>query len=86
MKGFGTDEKSIIQVLAHRVNSQRQEIAIQFKTMFGKVSSTSFLLDLWHAVSHNYIIINFIVFFCFINKILFYYSENMTKKSILYTF
>lgn len=46
MKGFGTDEKSIIQVLAHRVNSQRQEIAIQFKTMFGKVSSTSFLLDL----------------------------------------
>ncbi|XP_060843407.1 annexin B9-like isoform X3 [Rhopalosiphum padi] len=36
MKGFGTDEKSIIQVLAHRVNSQRQEIAIQFKTMFGK--------------------------------------------------
>jgi len=46
MKGFGTDEKSIIQVLAHRVNSQRQEIAIQFKTMFGKVSSTQFLLGL----------------------------------------
>lgn len=36
MKGFGTDEKSIIQVLAHRVNSQRQEIANHFKTMYGK--------------------------------------------------
>lgn len=59
MKGFGTDEKSIIQVLAHRVNSQRQEIAIQFKTMFGKVSSTLFLLDLWSTVSFNFITIYF---------------------------
>lgn len=36
MKGFGTDEKAIIDVLAARSNSQRQEIRNRFKTMFGK--------------------------------------------------
>lgn len=37
MKGFGTDEKAIIEVLTNRTNSQRQQIALEFKTLYGKV-------------------------------------------------
>lgn len=36
MKGMGTDEKAIIDVLAYRSNEQRQQILVMFKTCFGR--------------------------------------------------
>lgn len=36
MKGFGTDEKAIIEILCARSNSQRQEIATYFTAEYGR--------------------------------------------------
>lgn len=36
MKGFGTDEEGLINVICTRTNAQRQEIAKAFKTSYGK--------------------------------------------------
>ncbi|KAM8967880.1 annexin A13 [Pelodytes ibericus] len=35
-KGMGTDEKSIIEILANRTSEQRQQVKQKFKSMYGK--------------------------------------------------
>lgn len=37
MKGFGCDKKEVIEILANRNTEQRLEIAVAFKSLYGKV-------------------------------------------------
>ncbi|KAH3705211.1 annexin A6-like isoform X1 [Dreissena polymorpha] len=46
MKGLGTDEDAIINVLCYRSNTQRQQIVAAYKTMFGKDLSEDLKGDL----------------------------------------
>lgn len=46
MKGFGTDEQTIIDILTARTNAQRQEISRYFEEDLGRVSSLFLLICL----------------------------------------
>uniref|UniRef100_H2Y7G1 Annexin n=1 Tax=Ciona savignyi TaxID=51511 RepID=H2Y7G1_CIOSA len=50
MKGIGTDEKSIIDVIGHRSNKQRQEIRQMFKQAYGR----DLIKDFKSEVSGNF--------------------------------
>jgi annexin A7/11 len=50
MKGFGTDEKTIIEILGHRSNEQRQII----KSTFSKIIKRDLVSDLKSELSGDF--------------------------------
>jgi len=51
MKGFGTNEQALIDVLCRRTSSQRTQIVQMFKSMYGKV--THILTSLQQSVKEQ---------------------------------
>ena len=64
---IGTDEKALIDVLGYRSCSQRQEVVIMFKTMFGKARFRynfipSFVLSFMYQLCYDFfILVTFVV-------------------------
>ena len=54
MKGLGTDEKAIINILARRPSHQRQQILLKYTQSYGKVGQ----LDIDHAALNGVVILN----------------------------
>lgn len=50
MKGFGTDEDAVIEIITKRSNDQRRQIATRFKTMYGKVRHWEFMYIMTHLI------------------------------------
>ncbi|XP_057314815.1 annexin-B12-like [Hydractinia symbiolongicarpus] len=50
MKGFGTDEKAVTHIISTRSNRQRQQIKLEFATLYGK----DLLKELRSELSGNY--------------------------------
>ena len=53
MKGFGTDEDAIIDLLSNRSNQQRQEISNSFTREYGRVSIKLFALQPITLIKHD---------------------------------